>query len=106
MHGDDEANNQLLVQELAGKEDRRGRYVCVMALARPGHEPVLARGDCEGRILTEYRGEGGFGYDPLFYADDLGMTFAQADLAAKNRVSHRARAISLLLGMLAAEDKK
>ena len=106
VHGDDEANNQLLLQELAGKEDRRGRYVCVMALARPGHEPVLARGDCEGRILTEYRGEGGFGYDPLFYADDLGMTFAQADLAAKNRVSHRARAISLLLGMLAAEDKK
>ena len=106
VHGDDEANNQLLLKELADKEDRRGRYVCVMALARPGHEPVLARGTCEGRILTQYMGEGGFGYDPLFYADDLGMTFAQADLTAKNRVSHRARAIRLLLDKLALEDKR
>ena len=74
-----------------------------MALCRPGHENLTAYGACAGRILREYRGEGGFGYDPLFYSDDLGMTFAEADPVAKNGVSHRARAIRALLKQLEAE---
>ena len=53
--------------------------------------------------MRAYRGEGGFGYDPLFYSDDLGMTFAEADPDVKNGVSHRARAIRLLLDKLEAE---
>ena len=105
VHGDDEAINQLLLKELAGREDRAGRYVCAMALARPGRKPLVTRGTCEGRILTQYVGEGGFGYDPLFYSDDLGMTFAQASLDSKNRVSHRARAIRLLIDKLEEEDQ-
>ncbi|MDO4547665.1 MAG: ribonuclease PH [Clostridia bacterium] len=96
VHGDDEANNRLLLKELDGAGDRSARYVCAMALVRPGRESVVVRGTCEGEILTEYRGTGGFGYDPLFFSNDLGMTFAQADLADKNRISHRAKAIDAL----------
>ncbi|MEG0985847.1 MAG: ribonuclease PH [Clostridia bacterium] len=101
VHGDDEANNQLLLKELDQASERGARYVCVMALVRPGHEPLLARGACEGRILTKYHGDGGFGYDPLFYACDLGKAFAEASLEEKNQVSHRARAIHALLATLA-----
>ena len=105
VHGDDEANNQLLLKELSERPDkpRTGRYACAMALCRPGREPMVAMGYCEGEILREYRGEGGFGYDPLFFSKDLGMTFAEADPQAKNSVSHRGRAIAKLLEMLEAE---
>ena len=104
VHGDDEANNQKLLSELSGKQDRRGRYVCAMALVRPGHAPLITRATCEGTLLEAYRGTGGFGYDPLFLSDDLGMTFAQANLDDKNRISHRARAIEQMLEKLRGED--
>lgn len=105
VHGDDEANNQLLLKELENVEDphRGAHYGAAVALCRPGHAPITAYGKCEGRILREYQGEGGFGYDPLFYSEDLGMTFAEADAEAKNAVSHRARAIHALLEKLEAE---
>ena len=105
VHGDDEANNQLLLKELENVDDpdRTAHYGAAVALCRPGHEPLTTYGMCCGRILREYRGEGGFGYDPLFYSDDLGMTFAEADPEAKNGVSHRARAIEKLIGVLEAE---
>ncbi len=101
VHGDDEANNQLLLKELADvPEPRTARYACAMALARPGHEPLVTRGTCEGSILREYRGEGGFGYDPLFLSADFDKTFAEASMEEKNAVSHRARAIKKLLELL------
>ncbi|MEA4898981.1 ribonuclease PH [Bacillota bacterium Meth-B3] len=103
VHGDDEANNRLLLKELSGRTDRSGRFVCAMALARPGRPPLIARGVCEGEILTEYRGEGGFGYDPLFYSTDLHKTFAEASAEEKNAVSHRARAALALLRQLEAQ---
>ena len=105
VHGDDEANNQLLLRELENTpdEERTAHYGAAVALCRPGHAPIITYGKCEGRILRAYRGEGGFGYDPLFYSDDLGMTFAEADPDVKNGVSHRARAIRLLLDKLEAE---
>ena len=105
VHGDDEANNQLLLRELENTpdEERTAHYGAAVALCRPGHAPIITYGKCEGRILRTYRGEGGFGYDPLFYSDDLGMTFAEADPDVKNGVSHRARAIRLLLDKLEAE---
>ncbi|TMB48553.1 MAG: non-canonical purine NTP pyrophosphatase [Chloroflexi bacterium] len=71
------------------------RYVCVAALARPGAEPVAARGECLGE-LVEPRGERGFGYDPGFLSSDLGTTFGEASDADKDRVSHRARAVRRL----------
>ena len=99
VHGDDEANNQLLLKELSdvADEKRTARYVAAIALCAPGRDDVVAIGECRGRILRKYRGEGGFGYDPLFLSDDLGVTFAEADPEAKNGVSHRARAIKALL---------
>ena len=105
VHGDDEANNQLLLKELESvSEPRKAHYGAAVALCRPGREPVIVYGRCEGQILRQYRGEGGFGYDPLFWSEDLGMTFAEADAESKNRVSHRARAIQLLLEKLERED--
>lgn len=76
-------------------EDRRARYVCVVALCRPAAEPVTARGECLGTLVAP-RGQGGFGYDPAFLSDDLGITFGEADDLAKDGVSHRARALRRL----------
>ena len=104
VHGDDEANNQLLLRELSDKpEPHRAHYGAAIALCRPGREPVIAHGECAGEIIGEYRGDGGFGYDPLFLSDDLGVTFAEADPDAKNEVSHRGRAIRNLIRALEAE---
>ena len=103
VHGDDEANNDLLLKEMDGKTDRTAHYGCAVALCRPGHEPMTAYGKCTGRILTERTGNGGFGYDPLFFSDDLQESFGTADPAAKNAISHRARAIQELLKKLERE---
>ena len=104
VHGDDEANNQLLLKELADKPaPHKAHYGAAVALCRPGREPVTVYGRCDGEIIGEYRGEGGFGYDPLFLSDDLGVTFAEADAEAKNGVSHRARAIAKLIDVLEGE---
>jgi len=104
VHGDDEANNQLLLKELADKPTpHKAHYGAAVALCRPGREPVIVYGRCEGEIIGEYRGEGGFGYDPLFLSDDLGVTFAEAEPEAKNGLSHRARAIRKLIEALEGE---
>ena len=105
VHGDDEANNQLLLKELDQANGSRDAYYgAAIALCRPGREPVITFGKCDGEILREYRGTGGFGYDPLFFSMDLGMTFAEADAESKNRVSHRARAIQALIDRLNREN--
>ena len=79
--------------------DRRVRFVCVVTLARPGARPVSARGETAG-VLVAPRGTGGFGYDPGFLSDDLGVTFGEAPTGAKDGVSHRARALAGLLAAL------
>jgi XTP/dITP diphosphohydrolase len=76
-------------------DDRRARYVCVAALAKPAGEPVTAHGECFGTLVAP-RGTNGFGYDPAFLSVDLGITFAEASEEEKERVSHRARAIARL----------
>ncbi|GAC1463935.1 MAG: RdgB/HAM1 family non-canonical purine NTP pyrophosphatase [Vulcanimicrobiaceae bacterium] len=95
----DEANNQLLMRELCGVTDRRARYVCAVAYVSLGIE-IVRRGETRGHITGEAVGGGGFGYDPYFHSDDLGMTFAEAVLRDKQRVSHRARAIQALVDAL------
>ena len=106
MHGrgeGDAANNALLLERLAGVPDERrtARYRCVVAyLDTPLAKPQLVEATCEGRILTEPRGTSGFGYDPLFLSSELGMSFAEAPAAAKQRVSHRGRAIRALVEVL------
>jgi XTP/dITP diphosphohydrolase len=82
-------------------DDRRARYVCVVTLARPGRPPLSARGETAG-VLVAPRGSGGFGYDPAFLSDDLGITFGEASAEAKDRVSHRARALTALVAALGA----
>jgi XTP/dITP diphosphohydrolase len=87
-----------LLDEVARRSphDRRTRYVCLAALARPEAEPLTARGECLGTLTEEPRGSNGFGYDPVFLSVDLGITFGEASEEAKDRVSHRARAIARL----------
>jgi XTP/dITP diphosphohydrolase len=99
----DAANNTLLLEQLTGvPEERRGaRYRCVVAfLATPSSVPEIVEATCEGFILTEPRGGGGFGYDPLFFSPELHMTFGEAPPAAKHRVSHRGRAFRALIEVL------
>ena len=102
VHGDDAANNAKLLARLAGVPEARrgGRFRCVLALAdvagRLGGRVITVAGSCEGRILEAPRGTNGFGYDPLFFAPELGMTFAEAGIGPKSGLSHRARAMRAL----------
>lgn len=101
-HGDDEANNQKLIHDLAPftGEDRKGRYVCVVALVWPDGKELTAKGECEGIIRDFYKGNGGFGYDPLFYLPSYGKTMAELPMEEKNKISHRGRALRSLLQKL------
>jgi XTP/dITP diphosphohydrolase len=94
----DAANNALLIERLRGVHDRRARFVCVAAW-RAGEREIAARGEVMGSIVDahEARGAHGFGYDPLFRADELAMTLAEATVAQKQLVSHRGRAFASLL---------
>jgi len=100
----DEANNAQLLRALTGVADRGARYVCVAAMATPARE-LACRGEVKGEILEEPRGRGGFGYDPLFFAVELGKTFGEASLAEKERVSHRGRAFHALVRAIAPVDR-
>ena len=92
--GDDEANNDLVLKNLEGKSNRNAKYVCAMACVFPDHSnDFTVLGECYGKILTERHGQGGFGYDPLFYYEPFGKTFAEVDLKKKNLVSHRGIAV-------------
>ncbi len=103
-HGDDKANNALLLRYLTGlQRPWKARYVAAIALARPGKPVLVRRGVCEGEIIPDARGTGGFGYDPLFLCE-LGRTFAEITLAEKNRISHRRRGIQAVLEALREEE--
>lgn len=99
--GNDEDNNDLLLQKLEGESDRSAKYVCAIACVFPDHsKDFTVRGECFGKILTERQGEGGFGYDPLFYYEPFGKTFAEVELSKKNQVSHRAVAMKCFINKL------
>ena len=91
----DGANNETLLQRLRGVSERRARFVCAAAWYG-GRGELVTRGEVPGRILEEASGAHGFGYDPYFFADELGMTLADATVEAKRRVSHRGRAFDAL----------
>jgi XTP/dITP diphosphohydrolase len=95
----DAANNAELLRRLAGAPERTrvARYRCVLVFLRtPDAVPTVCHGDCTGRILEAPRGSDGFGYDPLFFSDELGKTFGEASPKEKDRVSHRGRALRAL----------
>lgn len=102
-HGDDSANNALLLENLKNKADRSGRFVCAIACVFPDGREICVRGVAEGEILCEYRGAGGFGYDPLFYYPPLNKTFGELSAEEKNKVSHRSDAIRKLAAKLNEE---
>lgn len=103
-HGDDEANNDLLLKNLRDvPAPRTGRYVAAIALVRPGKEAIVRRGTCDGEILFERRGTGGFGYDPLFLCE-TGETFAEVSAEMKNAISHRKRGIEAVVRALEEEE--
>ena len=98
----DRANNMQLLERLAGVEDARrtARYVCVAAFSEGEGRTMLFRGTAEGRVLTAARGGGGFGYDPLFFSDELGMSFGEARSDEKDALSHRGKAFRALAAYL------
>ncbi len=103
---DDLANNRKLLEELAGvpEQDRGARYHCILVFLRDAEDPVplVCEAAWEGRIAPAPRGEGGFGYDPLFLPADGEGSAAELDPAIKNRCSHRGRAMALLRERLAS----
>jgi XTP/dITP diphosphohydrolase len=94
--GNDAANNRLLIEKLAGIQDRAARYVAVIALADNGRLLATFRGEVEGEIIDQPRGSGGFGYDPHFFYPPFGATFAEVLVERKFEVSHRRRALDQL----------
>ncbi len=103
----DARNNAKLLGALAGVEDRRAHYYCVLLLLRRADdpEPLVAEGVWRGEIAAAPRGAGGFGYDPLFYLPARRCTSAELDAEEKNRVSHRGQALAKLLAHLGDEDR-
>lgn len=92
----DKANIEKLLSEMRGIEDRRARFVCVIAIAFPRDGVQVFDGYVEGKILEEPRGEKGFGYDPIFIPEGCDRTFAEMDSYEKDAISHRARALTKL----------
>ena len=101
-HGDDEANNVTLLQNLEKYEDRSARFVCAIACVFPEdiQNGYCFRGETEGVILKDASGNGGFGYDPLFYYEPMKKTFADMSAEEKNSISHRGKALRLFADFL------
>ena len=89
-----------LHSELSGKENKKAKFVSVIALAFSEDDIVIAEGECQGEIIDDKRGEGGFGYDPVFYVPSLGKTFSELSVEDKNKISHRANALFALCDKL------
>ncbi len=85
------------------EEARTAQFVCAIAVVRPDGTSFTVRGTCEGRIASEMRGQGGFGYDPVFYLPERGRTTAELDNDEKHAISHRGRALRLMVERLSAE---
>ncbi|HAG75130.1 MAG TPA: non-canonical purine NTP pyrophosphatase, RdgB/HAM1 family [Thauera sp.] len=98
----DARNNEKLLADLAGKADRRAHFVSCLVLCRSADDPqpIIAEGEWHGVIVDQHRGDGGFGYDPLFFVPEFGQTAAELDADTKNRVSHRGRAMQKLIERL------
>lgn len=92
-HASDEDNCCKLLNELDGVDNRRAYFQCVLSIAVPSGPALTYEARCNGIILNEQRGKNGFGYDPLFFFEELGKTFAELSIEEKSRVSHRGKAL-------------
>lgn len=101
----DEDKNNKLLDALSGvpADKRTARFVCAIAVVFPDGRSVMARGTCEGIIAFDSKGDYGFGYDPLFYIPEHGLTLAQMDSDIKNKLSHRGKALRELVEILEHE---
>ena len=99
-HGNDGANRKLLLENLSDEADRSAYFECAIAFCRPNEAPIVVTGRTYGKILYEETGENGFGYDSLFFSDDLQKSFGSASAEEKNAVSHRYRALIQLKEIL------
>ncbi len=102
---DDADNNRKLLENMKDipKEKRGAHFVSVIACVFPDGKEIVARGECPGTMLFDYRGNGGFGYDPLFLYEPMDKTFAQMNAQEKNAISHRARAMEAFAKLFAQE---
>lgn len=100
----DRRNNEKLLQALENAGDRSAHYYCVIVLVRRADDPqpLIAEAEWHGEILKAPRGQGGFGYDPLFLIPEFGRTGAELSAEEKNRASHRGRALAVLVAKLRA----
>jgi XTP/dITP diphosphohydrolase len=108
--GDDASDEENLAKLISAVEEmppdgRRARYVCFAVMATPDDRLLYARGDCDGTLVTDRRGERGFGYDPVFVPDDTpGRTIAELADEEKDRISHRGRAFRALRALLSSDE--
>lgn len=108
-HATDADNNRKLLHELADipESKRTAKFVsCIAYVSSEIEDPIVFEGECHGRILFELRGQGGFGYDPLFYLETEGMTMAEISLERKNQISHRAMALNSMKNFFENIDTK
>ena len=104
MHGDDKANNRLLLERMANARDRRAHYTCAIALAWPDGRLLTAEDYLYGEIAYDERGTNGFGYDPLFLLSDRGLRTAELSPEEKNAISHRGKALRQLVKKLEEQE--
>lgn len=90
----DNENNQKLLSEMAGITNRKAAFECVISIAMPTGPALTYEGRCEGVIAEELSGSNGFGYDPLFFCEEFGKTFAELSMDEKNKISHRGKALN------------
>lgn len=90
----DEQNCEKLLKALKGKKNRKAYFQCVLSIAVPSGPALTYEGKCEGIIIDKKRGDNGFGYDPIFYFEEYGKTFAELSMDEKNKVSHRGQALA------------
>lgn len=101
-HGNDEKNNEKLLKKLTGviKENRSAKFICQLAMFTDQGEYFKVTGEANGYIIEELHGEGGFGYDPLFFYEPLNKTFAELSAEEKNQISHRGNALKELKSVI------
>ena len=101
-HGNDGANVDKLLADMDGQTDRRAQFICVLALCRSANDPMpmIAQGIWRGQLLTERRGDGGFGYDPIFLPDGETLAAAEMPKERKSELSHRGLAVAQLRQLL------
>jgi len=102
----DARNNEKLIADLAGQPNRRAHYYCILVFVRHADDPqpIIAEGEWHGEIVDTPRGQNGFGYDPYFWLPEFGCTAAELASDKKNEISHRGKALAVLIGKLRARS--